>query len=105
MEAFGRGGMRGPTNWYRALTCNVNKSEEDELLQQGQLSITIDVPVLGIDSQPDKASVPGFMEASMKSYAASLKLSLVETQGHWPHIVAYKEVNRLILEHIQSITM
>lgn len=102
VDAFRHGGLRGPTNWYRALLDNVNKSEEDESILQGEITIPIKVPVLGIDSQPDHASLPGFMEFSMKPFATQLQVALVQSCGHWPHLVSSREVNQLIQEHIQE---
>lgn len=100
LTAFRSGGLRGPTNWYRALLDNVHLSEESSALSAGHITTELRVPVLAIDSQPDNASVPGFLEAAMKDRASQLSVKLVDAQGHWPHIVAYNEVNKLIERHV-----
>lgn len=98
--AFRSGGLRGPTNWYRALLENIHLGQESIAPYGSHIPTELRVPVLAIDSQPDNASIPGFLETAMRDRASQLSVKLVDAQGHWPHIVAFNEVNKLIERHV-----
>lgn len=105
LDAFRSGGLRGPTNWYRALVGNINYSQEDKDLSRGQLTTALYVPVLAVDSQPDKFSISNFMEMSVRPHTKRMKMNVVEADGHWPHIVAHEVVNRVIKAHVDSASI
>ncbi|KIV86333.1 hypothetical protein PV11_01950 [Exophiala sideris] len=102
LHAFHDGGFRGPTNWYRAMTENLSEEGEKADIAAGKLATRIDVPVLAIDSKPDKASLPGFLEGSMTPHAAQLTVKVVQSQGHYPHIVSKEEVNQFLHDLISE---
>ena len=105
LDAFRNGGFRGPINWY--LVTSEKQSEEDQKadIAAGKLTANIHVPVLAIDSKPDKATVPGFFECAMKPYAAQLTVKVVQSQGHYPHIVSKEEVNQSLRDLISGIDL
>ncbi|KAJ9605679.1 hypothetical protein H2200_009528 [Cladophialophora chaetospira] len=91
LDSFQKGGLRGPTNWYRMLVDNLNEEHERRAIAEGQMLTQIDQPVLGIDSMPDRLTIPGFMEGALKAHATQLVMKTVNCQGHWPHLVAHEE--------------
>ncbi|ETN37923.1 uncharacterized protein HMPREF1541_07546 [Cyphellophora europaea CBS 101466] len=104
LEAFRKSGFRGATNGYRVMAENLNEEHEKADLAAGKLTTKIEIPVLAIESTPDKASLPGFMEGAIKPYAtAQLTTKTVESQGHYPHIVSKEEVNQAVHEFLSRI--
>ncbi len=103
LVAFSKGGFWGPTNWYRQITDTVNEEDEKADLAAGKMTTEIRVPVLAIDSKPDKSSFPGFLEGSIRPHAKELTIKVVESQGHYPHIVSKEEVNRALDDLISGI--
>lgn len=60
--------------------------------------------MLAIDAAPDKASVPGSMEGSLKAYVEDkMVVKVVQSQGHYPHIVSKEEVSEAIEKFISAI--
>ncbi|KAJ9615923.1 hypothetical protein H2200_002000 [Cladophialophora chaetospira] len=102
-DAFRKGGFRGPTHWYRGLTANLNEEEEKADLAAGKLATEINVPVLAIDAKPDKASIPGFLEGATRKHAPQLVVKVVDSQGHYPHIVSKEEVNEALQGLISEV--
>lgn len=83
---------------------NLNVEVEKADLAEGRLTTKIEVPVLAIDAQPDKASIPHFFEGSLKPHVtAELIFKIVQSQGHYPHIVSKDEVNQYISELISKV--
>ena len=103
LDAFGKGGLLGPTNWYRGMTGKENVEEEKADLDAGKLTTKLNVPVLAIDSKPDRASLPGFLVGAMKPHAEQLTVKVVESEGHYPHIVSKEEVNQALYGLISAI--
>ncbi|KAK4944319.1 hypothetical protein LTR10_016205 [Elasticomyces elasticus] len=103
LRAFRDGGFHGPTNWYRAMTENLSEEGEKADIAAGKLAIKIDVPVMAIDSKPDKASLPGFLEGAMAPHAPRLTVKVVQSQGHYPHIVSKEEVNQSLHDLISEV--
>jgi len=97
------GGFRGRTDWYRAMIENLSEEGEKADSAAGRLAIRIDVPVLGTDFEPDKASLPGFLEGAMVPHATQLTVKGVQSQGHYPHIVSKVKLNQLLHDLIPGI--
>lgn len=105
LNAFRNGGFRGPTNWYRIMTEKLNEEDEKADTAAGKLATKIHVPVLAIESKPDKASLPGFLEGATRPYAVQLTVKIVTSQGHYPHIVSKEEVNQSLHDLITGIDL
>jgi hypothetical protein len=104
LTAFRKSGLRGATNGYRVLDQNLNYEEEQADLEAGKLTTKIMIPCLAIDATPDKASIPGFMEGAMKPHVeGELKVKVVGSQGHYPHILSKEEVNEAIEQLILGV--
>jgi soluble epoxide hydrolase / lipid-phosphate phosphatase len=103
LEAFRIGGFRGPTNGYRLLTGKQIVEDDKAALAAGQLTTTIGVPVLAIEAQPDKSSIPGFVEKGTRPHAPQLTAIVVGSQGHYPHILSKDEVNQAISDLIKGV--
>lgn len=84
---------------------NLNEEDDKADIAEGKMTTKINVPVLVIDSQPDKASLPGSMEGATRPYAAQLTVKTVQSQGHYPHIVSKEEVNQSLHDLISGIDM
>jgi hypothetical protein len=87
------------------MTGKLNVEEEEADLAAGKLTTKIHVPVLAIDSKPDKASLPGFVEGSTRPHASQLTVKVVQSQGHYPHIVSKEEVNQSLYDLISGIDL
>lgn len=106
LAAFKKSGFHGATRGYQLMTDNLNEEFEQADLAAGKLTTKLNVPVLAIDSQPDKASLPGFMDGAIKAHVedeGQLTLKVAQSQGHYPHIVSRDEVNQWILELVQAV--
>lgn len=87
------------------MSAKPNQDEEKADLEAGKLTTKIHVPVLCIDSKPDKASLPGFMEGSTRPHASQFTVKVVQSQGHYPHIVSKEEVNQSLYDLISGIDL
>ena len=106
LEAFREGDWQAATNGYRLMTQNLNENDEKADLAASKMATKIEVPVLVIDAQPDKATVPGSMEKAIRPYigeTGQVTFKTVKSQGHFPHIVSSGEVNQAIHTLLESV--
>lgn len=104
LDAFSTGGFQGPTNFYRVMVQNLNEKVEKEDLDAGKLATKIEIPVLLVDAQPDKASVPGMIEGATKPHTSGkVTVKTVDSQGHYPHIVSRDEVNQVLKDFLTPL--
>jgi pimeloyl-ACP methyl ester carboxylesterase len=97
------GGYRGPTNWYRTLIGNINIADEQAAIRAGALGLQIKCPVLAIDSAPSAASLPGFMEGSLRPFAKDVRFKTAKTVGHWVQIESRDDVNGWLEEFFREV--
>jgi soluble epoxide hydrolase / lipid-phosphate phosphatase len=109
MEAFGGigdRGWRGATAGYRVMEGNLNQAMEKGDLEEGRVRVKLELPVLAIDSAPDKLSLAGLIEKSVGAYLGEKGTLVVKTaasQGHYPHISSPDEVNKAIEEFVRNV--
>lgn len=106
LDAYRKSGLRGATNGYRVMMQNLNFDEEEKDVEAGKVRVKIGVPVLGIDSRADSASIPGFVEGGTKVWVedgVQSSFVTVGSQGHYPQIVSREEVNTAMEEFFREL--
>ena len=106
LKAFREGDWRAATTGYCLMTQNLNEEREKADLAAGRMTAKLEIPVLAIDSQPDRTSVPGSMSAAFRSHIGEkghVTFKTVESQGHYPHIVSNEEVSKAIRSIIETV--
>ncbi len=89
VEAFSRGGLTGPFNWYRNIVRNAKILEE--------VDSRITVPCLMISSEDDIFLPPSLAEG-MEHYLPDLEKQIIAECGHWTQAENPEELNRLMLD-------
>jgi pimeloyl-ACP methyl ester carboxylesterase len=89
VEAFSRGGLAGPFNWYRNIVRNA------KILEKVDSRIT--VPCLMISSEDDIFLPPSLAEG-MEHYLPDLEKQIIAECGHWTQAENPEELNRLMLD-------
>lgn len=108
-EAFGgigEKGWRAVLAGYRVMVENLNENIEKLDLKENRARMKLEVPVLAIDSTPDRISVPGLMEKSIEAYlgqTGTLMTKTVQSQGHYPHLVSKHEVMQAIEDFVKGV--
>ncbi|KAJ5106251.1 hypothetical protein N7456_002926 [Penicillium angulare] len=106
VDSFRKGDWVAATNGYRLMAGNLNEERENADIAAGKLATKIKVPVLGIDSQAEKSSLPGSMQKGVSQFLEDESLGTfvtVPSQGHYPHVVSAGEVNEAIKSLVDSI--
>jgi len=94
-DAFRRGGITGPLNYYR----NVDRNWETTAYLEGR---QVTMPALMICAENDPILIPQSAEG-MERYIPNLTTRLIKNCGHWTQQERPDEVNRLILEFLQDL--
>ncbi len=81
----------------------MNESDETLSLASGAIGPEIKCPVLAIDSAPSPASLPGFMEGSIRPFAPHLRFKTAGKEGHWLQIECADEINALLEEFFGEV--
>jgi len=92
VDAFSRGGLTAPINWYRNLVKN------SEIL--AGTPEEIGVPCLMISSEDDIFLPPSCAEG-MEQYVADLERRLIPECGHWTQAEKPEELNALLIDWLQ----
>ncbi len=96
LEAFRKGGMSGPLNYYR----NIDRNWETT----GHLTDrTIECPCLMVMTDRDPVLPPEFAEG-MERWVPQLRKELIRDCGHWTQQEKPEEVNRLLLEFLTDVS-
>ncbi|KAF6838705.1 epoxide hydrolase [Colletotrichum plurivorum] len=101
-DNFAKGGLRGPTNWYR--TRKLNWEEELPLAEKAQkegVPIKVTPPSLFILATKD-AALPASMAAGMDEHFVDLTRGEV-TATHWALWEAPEDVNRQIKQWLEKV--
>jgi len=94
-DAFRKGGITGPLNYYR----NVDRNWETTAHFQDR---QITMPALMICAEHDPILTPQSTEG-MERYIPNLSTRLVKNCGHWTQQERPEEVNRLIIEFLDDL--
>jgi len=94
-DAFRRGGITGPLNYYR----NVDRNWETTAYLEGR---QVTMPALMICAENDPILIPQSAEG-MEKYIPNLTTRLVKNCGHWTQQEQPDEVNHLILEFLHGL--
>jgi len=94
-DAFRRGGITGPLNYYR----NVDRNWETTAYLEGR---QVTMPALMICAENDPILIPQSAEG-MEKYIPDLTTRLVKNCGHWTQQEQPDEVNHLILEFLHGL--
>ena len=94
-DAFRKGGITGPLNYYR----NVDRNWETTAYLEGR---QVTMPALMICAENDPILIPQSAEG-MEKYIPDLTTRLIKNCGHWTQQEQPDEVNRLILEFLQDL--
>ena len=94
-DAFRKGGVTGPINYYRNMDRNWETTEH---LAESQVTM----PALMIIAEDDPILIPQ-MTDGMERYVPNLTKRLIKDCGHWTQMEQPDEVNRLIIEFLQDI--
>ena len=95
LEAFSRGGMSGPLNYYR----NIDRNWETT---QDLAHRTIDCPCLLVMPDGDPVLRPEFAEG-IERWLPHLRKELIGDCGHWTQQEKPDEVNRLLLDFLTDL--
>ena len=94
-DAFRKGGITGPLNYYR----NIDRNWETTAYLEGR---QITMPALMICAENDPILLPQSAQR-MPEYIPDLTTHLIKNCGHWTQQEQPDEVNRLILEFLQDL--
>ncbi len=94
-NAFGKGGLTGPINYYR----NFDRNWETTAHLTGR---KITMPALMICAENDPILTPQ-MANGMESHVLNLTTRLVKNCGHWTQQERPDEVNRLIIDFLDDL--
>jgi pimeloyl-ACP methyl ester carboxylesterase len=94
-NAFGKGGLTGPINYYR----NFDRNWETTAHLHGR---KITMPALMICAENDPILTPQ-MANGMENHVLNLTTQLVKNCGHWTQQERPDEVNRLIIDFLNDL--
>lgn len=94
-DAFRKGGLTGPINYYR----NVDRNWETTAHLEGR---KITMPALMITAENDPILLPQMTEG-MERHIPDLTKHLIKNCGHWTQMEQPDEVNRLIIEFLADL--
>ena len=99
-EEYGRNGFQGGLNWYRVRTGGKVSGELEVFTGR-----TVDVPSTFISGRNDWGiyQTPGAIERMQKAACTKMKeIHLIEGAGHWVQQERPDEVNRLLLQFLET---
>lgn len=94
-DAFRKGGLTGPINYYR----NFDRNWETTADLEGS---KITMPALMVCAENDPITTPQMAEG-MESHVSNLTTRLIKNCGHWTQQEQPDEVNRLIIEFLGDL--
>jgi soluble epoxide hydrolase/lipid-phosphate phosphatase len=94
-NAFRKGGLTGPINYYR----NMDGNWETTTYLKGKI---ITMPALMISAENDPILTPQMVDG-MEGNIPNLKKRLIKDCGHWTQLERPDEVNRLIIEFLDDL--
>jgi len=94
-DAFRKGGLTGPINYYR----NFDRNWETTADLEGS---KITMPALMVCAENDPITTPQMAEG-MESHVSNLTTRLINNCGHWTQQEQPDEVNRLIIEFLGDL--
>ena len=95
VEAFRRGGLTGPLNFYR----NIDRNWEQAAALEGK---QVTCPALMVMAEKDPVLRPE-LTAGMEARVPNLRKELIRDCGHWTQQEKPKELNRLLLEFLGDL--
>lgn len=95
LEAFSRGGMSGPLNYYR----NIDRNWETT---QDLADRSVECPCLVAVTDKDPVLRPEFAEG-IERWLPHLRKELIKDCGHWTQQERPEEVNRLLLDFLEDL--
>lgn len=95
-EAFRKGGLSGPINYYR----NLDRNWETTAYLAGR---HVTVPSLMVCAENDPILSPQLADG-MERHVSNLTVRLVKDCGHWTQQEQPDEVNRLLLEFLDDLS-
>ncbi len=96
LEAFRRGGMSGPLNYYR----NIDRNWEST---QHLADRSVECPCLIVMTDNDPVLRPGLAEG-LERWLPHLRRELIGDCGHWTQQEKPDEVNRLLLDFLADLS-
>ncbi len=94
-DAFRKGGLTGPLNYYR----NIDRNWETTAHLEGK---QITMPTLMIAAENDPILIPQ-MTDGMEDIIPNLTKHLIRDCGHWTQLERPDEVNRLMIEFLDDL--
>lgn len=94
-DAFRKGGLTGPINYYR----NLDRNWETTVDLEG---CKITMPALMICAENDPITTPQMVDG-MERHVLNLTTRLIKNCGHWTQQERPDEVNRLIIEFLDDL--
>jgi len=94
-DAFRKGGLTGPLNYYR----NIDRNWETTAHLEGK---QITMPTLMITAEGDPILIPQ-MTDGMEDHIPNLTKHLIRDCGHWTQLERPDEVNRLVIEFLDDL--
>ena len=100
VEAFTKGGFRGPLNRYRT-----QRRDWELLPQLSELEVHQPSCFIGGALDPVRTFVPGTdLYAAPEAHCTDFRSStVIEGEGHWIQQEAPEEVNRLLLRFLEGV--
>ncbi|MBI2912709.1 MAG: alpha/beta hydrolase [Chloroflexi bacterium] len=95
VEAFRKGGLTGPLNFYR----NIDRNWEQAAALEGRQVLC---PALMVMAEKDPVLRPE-LTAGMEARAPNLRKELIRDCGHWTQQEKPQELNRLLVEFLGSL--
>lgn len=95
LEAFQKGGMSGPLNYYR----NIDRNWESTADLADRI---VDCPALVVMADRDPVLRPEFA-AEMERWVPKVRKELISDCGHWSQQEKPEEVNRLMLDFLSDL--
>lgn len=96
LEAFSKGGLSGPLNYYR----NIDRNWETT---QHLADRVVECPCLVVMTDRDPILRPELAEG-MERWVPQLRRELVKDCGHWTQQEKPQEINRLLLEFLADLS-
>ncbi|MEX0801215.1 MAG: alpha/beta hydrolase [Dehalococcoidia bacterium] len=95
LEAFRKGGMRGPLNFYRNIDHNWRSTE-------ALADTRVECPTMIVMTDKDPVLPPHFADG-IEPWLPNLRKELIHECGHWTQQEQPNEVNRLLLEFLGDL--
>ncbi|MBN1380333.1 MAG: alpha/beta hydrolase [Deltaproteobacteria bacterium] len=94
-DAYKKGGMTGPINYYR----NADRNWETTAHLAGK---KVTMPALMVGAENDPILLPRLMDG-MERHIPNLTKRLIKDCGHWTQMERPDEVNRILIEYLSDL--